>query len=70
MKVFVLTVVMTEEAQTSKKYEQTIGDFVSHCGDMILEMTEGTADVIDDSTEINQMYDADGDPTDSLSSYQ
>ena len=70
MKVFVLTVVMTEEAQTSKQYEQAIGDFVSHCDGMILEMTEGTADVIDASTEIEQMYDADGDPTDSLSSYQ
>ena len=61
MKVFVLTVVMTEEAQTSKQYEQAIGDFVSHCDGMILEMTEGTADVIDDSDEINAMYEAQSD---------
>ena len=61
MKVFVLTVVMTEEAQQSREYEQRIGDFVSSCNHMILEMTEGTADVIDDSDEINEMYEAQSD---------
>ena len=39
---YILTFVLTEEAPSNPIYENAVSDFVSHVGDMIVEISEGS----------------------------
>ena len=39
---YILTFVSTEEAPSNPIYENAVSDFVSHLGDMIVEISEGS----------------------------
>tara|TARA_R100001463_G_scaffold38759_3_gene83202 strand:+ start:5000 stop:5179 length:180 start_codon:yes stop_codon:yes gene_type:complete len=54
---YILTFVLTEEAPSSKAYENAVSDFVSHAGDMIVEISEGPIepDFIDNDQRRSQL---------------
>lgn len=63
MKYFVATIVFSADVEGSPVYEKGMQDFLSNFGDEVVEVTEGTVN------EDGEEFDADGDPTDSISSF-